>query len=152
MAFDAFLKLDGITGESNDENHKDEIEIESFSWGLNVPIATGGGSGGATAGRASFQDFSFTAKSSKASPLLFSTAASGKHINQGLLTLRGAGAGGQATEFYKVKLTDVIISLYSQGGSVEGDHPLDEFALNASKIEVNYDGVVRTWDIGGNKA
>ena len=34
MAFDAFLKIDGIDGESLDKNHKDEIEIDSYSWGV----------------------------------------------------------------------------------------------------------------------
>ena len=29
MAYDAFLKLDGIAGESLDKTHKDEIEISS---------------------------------------------------------------------------------------------------------------------------
>jgi len=31
---DMFLKLDGIKGESQDHKHKDEIHIESFSWGM----------------------------------------------------------------------------------------------------------------------
>ena len=32
-AFDYFLKLDGIPGESTDAKHKGEIVVESFSWG-----------------------------------------------------------------------------------------------------------------------
>ena len=38
--FDAFLKIDGITGE-----HKGEIQLESFSWGVSNTISrtTGGG-------------------------------------------------------------------------------------------------------------
>ena len=32
-ATDYFLKLDGIDGESMDDKHKNEIDIESFSWG-----------------------------------------------------------------------------------------------------------------------
>ena len=31
--FDAFLKIDGIEGESQDAKHKSEIQLESFSWG-----------------------------------------------------------------------------------------------------------------------
>ncbi|HAF25425.1 MAG TPA: type VI secretion system tube protein Hcp, partial [Blastocatellia bacterium] len=34
MAVDMFLKLEGIKGESKDKVHKDEIHIESFSWGM----------------------------------------------------------------------------------------------------------------------
>lgn len=32
MAIDLFLKVDGVTGESNDSNHKDWTGIHSFSW------------------------------------------------------------------------------------------------------------------------
>ena len=34
MAFDAFLKIDGIPGESTDDKHKDWIEILSFDFGM----------------------------------------------------------------------------------------------------------------------
>ena len=30
---DYFLKLDGIDGESQDQKHKNEIDVMSFSWG-----------------------------------------------------------------------------------------------------------------------
>ena len=46
MAVDMFLKLDGIKGESADHKHKDEIHIESFSWGLSQTGAHGSGGGG----------------------------------------------------------------------------------------------------------
>ena len=44
-AVDYFLKIDGIQGESRDERHKDEIDIESFSWGetQSGSFAAGGG-------------------------------------------------------------------------------------------------------------
>jgi len=46
-AVDAFLKIDGIKGESTDTSHKDWIEISSFSWGMSRAI---GGVGGVTQG------------------------------------------------------------------------------------------------------
>ena len=56
---DYFLKIDGIAGESRDDKQKDEIEIESFSWGETQTgsFAVGGGAG---AGKVSIQDFYFT--------------------------------------------------------------------------------------------
>ena len=46
--FDAFLKLDGIKGESADAKHKGEIDIMSFSWGLaQTGVSATGGGGGA---------------------------------------------------------------------------------------------------------
>ena len=32
-AADYFLKIDGIEGESKADKHKDEIDLQSFSWG-----------------------------------------------------------------------------------------------------------------------
>ena len=33
LASDIFLKIDKIVGESNDEKHKDQIEVLSWAWG-----------------------------------------------------------------------------------------------------------------------
>jgi len=34
MAFDAFLKIEGIDGESTDDKHKKEIEVLSYHWSI----------------------------------------------------------------------------------------------------------------------
>jgi type VI secretion system secreted protein Hcp len=39
MAFDAFLKIDGIPSESTDDKHRDWIEILSFSHNLDLGLA-----------------------------------------------------------------------------------------------------------------
>ncbi|MET1015409.1 MAG: type VI secretion system tube protein Hcp, partial [Leifsonia flava] len=44
MTSPMFLKLAGITGESVDAEHPDEIEVLSWSWGASNP--GGGGFGG----------------------------------------------------------------------------------------------------------
>jgi type VI secretion system secreted protein Hcp len=156
-AFDVFLKLDGIDGESNDAKHKDEIDIESFQWGLSQSGTFAGGGGGG-AGKASFQDFSFTANISKASPQLFLACATGEHIKEGTITVRKSGKDQQ--EYYTVKLSDCLVSLYNQAAVAAGDSPQDEFALNYAKIEVTYkpqnaDGSLGTpiraaYDVRGN--
>lgn len=47
MSTDLFLKIEGITGESQDANHKGWIGVDSFTWGATQPgnMATGGGGG-----------------------------------------------------------------------------------------------------------
>jgi type VI secretion system secreted protein Hcp len=45
-AFDYFLRIDGIPGESNDVKHKGEISVDSWSWGETQAIAPAPGSGG----------------------------------------------------------------------------------------------------------
>ena len=69
MASSIFARIGTIKGESRDAKHKDEIEVLSWSWGLSQAgtMVHGGGGG---AGRASFQDFSFTHYVDKASPVL----------------------------------------------------------------------------------
>ena len=59
MTSDIFAKLGDIKGESLDSKHKDEVEVLSWSWGVNQSgtIAQGGGG---DAGKANFNDFNFT--------------------------------------------------------------------------------------------
>jgi len=135
MAVDYFLKLDGIKGESADAKHKDEIDIESFSWGLTQSGAHGAG-GGAGAGKVSMQDFHFVMRINVASPSLMKSCATGEHIKLATLTCRKAGKDQQ--EFLTIKMTDVLISSYQTGGSEGADIPFDQVSLNFSKIEVDY--------------
>ena len=97
-AVDFFLKLDGIDGESVDDKHKGEIEITSWSWGVNQTSHAGGGGGGA--GKSVPLDFTFGHRIDKASPKLMLACATGQHIKQATLTCRKAG--GQQQEYIKI--------------------------------------------------
>jgi type VI secretion system secreted protein Hcp len=136
VASDYLLKLDGIKGESTDAKHKDEIEIESFSWGASNPgsFAVGGGGG---AGKVSFQDIHFTSRVGVHSPNLMVACATGQHIKSAILTVRKQGKEQQ--EFYSIALGENVVSSYQSGGS-EGSNslPVDQFALNFSKITFEY--------------
>lgn len=136
MASDYLLKIDGIDGESTDSKHKNEIDIESFSWGVsNAGAHSGGGGGGA--GKASFQDVHFTTKVSKASPKLALACACGTHIKKAVLTIRKQGKEQQ--EFYVVTLEDLLVSSYQSGGHEGGGGvPTDQFSLNFAKIKFTY--------------
>jgi type VI secretion system secreted protein Hcp len=134
-ASDYFLKLDGITGESPDAKHKGEIELLSFSFGETLSVGPGAGSGSG-AGKVEMSDFAFTARTSKASPLLFLSCAQGKHIKSAVLTVRKAGQAQQ--EYIKLKFTDVLISSYALGGDEDEGVPLDAFELNFVKLAFDY--------------
>ena len=139
MAFDAFLKIDGIPGESLDRQHKDEIEIESFSWGLSNTGSIGSGGGGAGAGKAVLQDFHFTSKLSKASPLLLKACATGQHLKEALLTVRrGGGEGRGGNEYLKIKLSDILVSSLAPAGEATDEFPSESFSLNFLKIDYLY--------------
>jgi type VI secretion system secreted protein Hcp len=160
MAFDTFLKLDGIKGESVDSKHKDELEILSFSFGAeNAGSRNVGGGGGA--GKVSFHDLHFVHRLDKASPRLLLACASGQHIKEATITVRKAG--GQQLEYLKIKLTEVFVSSYQLGGSSQGGEatPLAELSLNFVKLRMDYTeqnvkgGAGSTtsmeWDLGKNK-
>jgi type VI secretion system secreted protein Hcp len=135
-AVDYFLKIDGIEGESQDNKHQGEIDIESFSWGAKQSgtIAVGGGGG---AGKVSMQDFHFAMGVNKATPILFLACAQGDHIKNAILTCRKAGKEQQ--EFLKITMSDVLVSSFQTGGSGAGDVvPTDQISLNFAKIEVEY--------------
>ena len=135
-AFDAFLKIEGIDGESQDSKHKNEIAVESFSWG-ETQTGTHGGSGGGGAGKVSMQDFHFVMKVNKASPKLMLYCAMGTHIKKAVMTVRKAG--GAQEEFYIITMSDLLVSSYQTGGSGGGDViPMDQCSLNFSKIEYEY--------------
>lgn len=131
-----FLKIDGIVGESTDASHKDEIDVLSWSWGV-THVGGGAGSGGGGAGKASFQDFHFVSKISKASPALFLSCATGTHHKSAALSgVRTAGKGG-SSEFLKYKLSDVTVTSDQHSGTEDG-LPVEAFSLNYSKIEIAY--------------
>jgi type VI secretion system secreted protein Hcp len=160
-AVDYFLVLDGLNGESQDGKYKNSIEISSFQWGASNTAVSAAGSGGG-AGKVSFQDIHLVKSVDKASPLLMLACASGQHIKTATLYCRKAG--GEQQEYYKVTLTDVLISSYrSSGGQYvssiqwsgsggsgdtpaftlenelpKGVVPADMFSLNFTKITFEY--------------
>jgi type VI secretion system secreted protein Hcp len=158
--FDAFLKLDGIKGESADAKHKGEIDITSFSWGLSQTgsQATAGGGG---AGKVAFQDISFIKKTDASSPLLMLNCANGTHIKEGNFVVRKAG--GTQLEYLKLKLTDILVSSFKDHGSISGgDIPTESLSLNFAKVEYSYqqqgaDGkaqggpILAGWDVKANQ-
>jgi type VI secretion system secreted protein Hcp len=159
-AVDYFLKIDGVDGESTDDKHKGEIELESFSFGgsNNASFSSGGGGGGS--GKVSLQDFHFVKKIDKSSPKLFVALCTGEHLKTITLTCRKAGKDQQ--EFLKIVLSDSMVTSYQDGGSSGSDLiPVDQVSVAFAKIELKYkeqkpDGslggeIVGGWDVKTNK-
>jgi type VI secretion system secreted protein Hcp len=155
---DYFLKLDGIKGESQDDKHKDEIHVSSFSFGV-TNAGTGGSNLGSGGGRANIQDLHFTKVVDQASPNLFLACATGKHIPKATVTVRRAGEKPQ--EYLVYNLTEVFVSSVSTSGHEGGGIAQESVSLNFSKVELNYtpqnaDGTpgaknTKTYDVKANK-
>ena len=131
MALDMFLKLDGIAGESTNKGHKDEIEVLSFSWGVSNSSEIG--APGRRRGRSTPSDINFVMRSNKATPLLFKACATGRHLKQGLFVIEKAGE--QPFAFYKVTLTDVLVSSFQASGSEEEVTDAFSLAFRTLRIE-----------------
>lgn len=135
-AFDAFLEIDGIKGESQDKSLKDHIELLSYSFGASQAgsMAYGGGGG---AGKVQMQDFHFNKRLDKASSELFLACASGKHIPKAELKVRKAG--GEQSIYFKATFEDVLVSSQTISGQGSGDPiPTESISFNFSKMTLHY--------------
>ena len=143
MAFDAFLKIDGVPGDSTDKNHAHEIALVSFSWGAVQPSSRAGGGGGG-AGKVAMQDFRFATNAGIASPLLMQACATGQRFATATLSVRKAGAN--PVDYFQVLLSDVLVTSFSTGSTptetgtysplsaATATDPLDQFTLGFGKI------------------
>lgn len=76
MALDAFLKIEGIPGESLDEQCKDWIEITGYSFGsYQSASVTASTAGGATSGRTTLSNLTLTKMLDKSSCKLMAATA-----------------------------------------------------------------------------
>ena len=144
---DYFLKIDGIEGEAPDAKHKNEIHLDSFSWGeSNAGSMAHGGGGGA--GKVSMQDIHYTCKLGKQSPKLALACADGEHIKKAVLTARKAGK--EQHDYYVVTVTDLLISSYQIGGHGGEVTIVENVSLNFAKIEWDYKEQKIDGSLGGS--
>ena len=159
MAYDAFLKLDGIQGESQKDNHKQEIDLMSFSWGASNSSSVGTGTGAST-GKVSVSDFSIMKSTDSSSPPLFQKCCDGTVIATGVVTLqRQTNQGAQAYLVYN--FTNVYVtSIQWSGSGGSGDSPMESvsFCFEVGTVDYspqNDDGSLGNaihggWDVGQN--
>jgi len=163
MAYDAFLKIDGIPGESLDDKHKDWIEILGYSHEMTQPSsATASSAGGGTTERVDHGDLKITKHIDKASPKLYEALSKGTHIPSVIIEF--CRAGGDKLKYLEIKMEQVIIAAARPGGHSkhEDGFPTEEIDFNYGKIKWTYtqqkraDGtgggnVAGGWDLIGNK-
>src|ERR1700678_1604154 len=137
MAFDAYLKLDTITGESTSQGYTGCMEIFNFSLGAANPVTIGSASTGGGGGKAILQPFSFTKKTDSASPALYQACVTGAHLATGTVSLRKAGGTALVylTYGFKVIFVDSIQWSGSQGGD---DTPMESVSLAFGTLTVDY--------------
>lgn len=141
MAQDIFLKAQGqksgkINGESEDTDHKDEIEVLGWSWGMTAPTDL---STGQASGRISMRAITITKSVDKATTPLMNALACNETITKALLTVRKAGKKGKSIEYLKVTLEQGrLISHQIRSGSSDPAALVEELSLAFQKITVDY--------------
>ena len=136
MAVDMFLEIKEVPGESSKKSHEGQIDIVSFSFGAvqHGSFARGGPGGGS--GKAEFHDISIVKEVDKSSPKLFQACAAGTHFPKSTIYVRKAG--DKPLEYYKVELSDLIVSSVQNSGSASGDAVMESVTLNCAKINFTY--------------
>jgi type VI secretion system secreted protein Hcp len=158
MATDIFLKLGDCKGESQDDKHKDEIDVISWAWGVIQPGSMHSGGGGGH-GKANFSDLTITHYVDKAHPAILKACATAEHIKEATLTVRKAGKTPQ--EFLLIKMNDLVVTSVTPGGDGGDAGHTAEFTLQFSKVDIEYKpqkadgsldaGVHFKYDIKANK-
>lgn len=138
MALDIFMNMGAkIKGESRDkvQGPKGDIDVLAWSWGMSQSGSTHMGGGGG-AGKANFQDLSFTKYIDKASNALMTALAKGSHIDKCILLVRKAGEGQQ--RYIQIDLEEVLVTSVSIGGSGGEDRLTENVTLNFGKVTFHY--------------
>ena len=131
MAFDLFLKMGDVKGESRNRKHKDEIDVLSFS--LGVTRANEGS-------QPRIKDFQIVKHIDAASPKLFDLACEGEVVRDATLVLSKPGARpAQDLEFYRIILENVVVTSIEPAGAAAGDTlPMEQVSLGFDSMRIEY--------------
>lgn len=133
--FDAFVQIEGISGESSDDRYSGWIEIMDYDLSVNQKVSrTASSAGGASAERADFSNFSFSKLLDEASPQLSQACAAGTHIDTIVVEL--CRAGSKKVKFMQYKFSNCMITAFSS--SSDSGFPMDNVAFDFGRIEWSY--------------
>jgi type VI secretion system secreted protein Hcp len=116
MSNDVFIKIEGITGESQDAMHPGEIQVTDWTWKMSQQSSMMSGSGGGAA-KATVEDLVFFHHIDRASPNLMSYCLTGRHVSTVVLTMRKAG--GLPVDFLRITMRDVVVTGVAMSASYE---------------------------------
>lgn len=150
MATDTFLQIDGLKGESTDGDHKDWIEILSWSHAVSQNAsASVGSAGGGTVGRTKHEDFVISKYIDLSSPKLHEMCSSGKHIKKVVLEAMRA-SGDKRVKYWAVEMDQVIVSKVAPALVDGNDLPVESVSFNYGAISWTYTKQTRDGAGSGN--
>jgi len=134
----AFIKLEGITGECNDKDHKGWTDLLSFNQGMSQP---GGAATGATRRRGDVvvDDMHCVKELDKSSPKIAEAVCKGKVFPTVEIHLTASYTDAGRVTYYAYELKNVLVTSYDISGSGQAeDVPTENFSLNFEEIKVTY--------------
>lgn len=158
---DAYLQLGDIKGESQDDKHKNWIEVHNVTWGVTQPRATAvSTAGGHTSGKADVHEVVFDKLVDLASPVLFQACAAGKTLPKAKFEFFRADGDGSRVKYFEIELDNVMLSsVLPTSGS--GGIITEKVHLASSKFKCIYiqqkisggagGGTAGGWDSAANK-
>ncbi len=142
MSVDVFLKLEGydgklVKGEAQDASHKEEIEVSFWSWAMTQTLDIGSHSGGAGAGKVTFDRCQIHKPVDCASPLLYDYACSGTPFKTATLTARKAG--GNPLDYFVVTMKlAAVAKLQWSGPDPETELLTETLMLEFGGAQIKY--------------
>jgi len=140
VAFDTFLLLAGLDGESTRTGFEKWIEIYSFSFGASNPTTVSAGSAGMSAGKVSLSSFNVMKKTEASSATIFQMCCVGDHFATAKLTLnKASGDKSKPLSFLVFAFTEVYVESIQWSGSTGGDDtPTESVSFAFASVTVTY--------------
>jgi type VI secretion system Hcp family effector len=148
VAFDAYMKIDGVPGDSQDDKYQDWIGLTGFSFGTQQAVSNSASAvGHIIAGRVAMSNFTFTKYLDKASCILLELSCTGKKLKEVTITLNRADM--EKFKYFEIVLENVYICDYLQSASA--GIPTEIIQLNYAKIKTVYNVQPQNNGRGGGK-
>ena len=129
-----------IKGESQDDQHKGDIDVLGWSWGMQAKPSLGGGT---ASGKATINDLRIVKRVDSASTALMLALRTNEPIQKAVLTLRKSGKG--QLEYLKItieqgRVTSLTVDVAKPNEAEEGGVPqvVEKVSFSFNKIEVEY--------------
>lgn len=133
-----FLKFaNEIKGGVEEAGHEGWINVDSVQFGVGRAVTSSGSGSDRETSNPSFSEITFSRGTDKASPELFMQAIAGKSL--GIATVHFVQTGGvdKKQTYLTMEFDEAIVTSYS--ASSGGDRPSESFALNFTKVTMQYD-------------
>lgn len=132
----AYIKFDGVDGESLAKGHEKWSDLFSFSQTVHK---SGAGQTGAARRRGTvlLDDIRCSKLLDKSSPKIAEAVCLGKVFPKVEIQVKTSTTNSGRETYYKYELKDVMVTSYEVSGG-DQDKPMENFSLNFEEIKVTY--------------